>query len=113
MTPFYTLVIESVILHDCVVWYNGAKKMDKDKLKRGVKQASRILGVDINLDVVCRERVLTEAQGVLENDDHSLNNHFIMLGSGRRWQSVRTRTNRYLNSFVPYSIRLLNDQHRR
>ena len=25
--------------------------MDKDKLKRGVKQASRILGVDINLDV--------------------------------------------------------------
>ena len=29
MSLFYTSVIESIITHDCVVWYNGAKKKDK------------------------------------------------------------------------------------
>ena len=48
MSLFYTSVFESIITHDCV-WYNGAKKKDKDSLKKLTRQASRLIGRPIKV----------------------------------------------------------------
>ena len=77
---------------------------------RVVKQASKILGIDIDLDETCKDKVLAKAEAVVCNTNHPLNKFFIKLRSGRRWQSLRCKTNRYLNPFIPYDVYLLNDQ---
>ena len=108
MTLFYSSVIESVITHDCVVWYNGAKKKDKNALKKVVKQASRLIGQHIDLDQVCEARIVKKADSVLFNQRYPLHKNYVLMRSGKRWQSVSAKTTRFLNSFVPSSIRLLN-----
>ena len=59
MILFYSSVIESAITHHCVVQYNGARKHITDTMKRDVKQASQILGIDIHVDMdeTCKEKV--------------------------------------------------------
>ena len=108
MILFYSSVIESAFTHECVVWYNGARKQDTGKMKQVVKQASKILGIDIDLDETCKDKVRSKAEAVECNTNHALNKVFIEPRSGRRWQSLRCKTNRFLNSFIPYSVRLLN-----
>ena len=73
------------------------------------KQASKIIKCDVDLDSVCTEKVIAKAQAIVADDSHPLYDNYKMLRSGRRWQSIRARTTRYFNSFVPYSIRLMND----
>ena len=47
-----------------VVWYNGVRKQDTGKMKRVVKQASKILGIDIDLDETCKDKVQSKAEAV-------------------------------------------------
>ena len=105
---FYASVIQSTITHDNVVWYNNARQKDTDKLHRVVKQAGKITKCKVDLDKVCSEKVVAKAQAIVTDDTHPLHDNYKMLRSGRRWQSIRARTTRYLNSFVPHSIRLMN-----
>lgn len=108
MNLFYSTVIESVMTFDCIVWYNSAKQSDVKKLKRVTKQAEKILRKLINLDKTCEEKVVTKALSLTTDANHPLNTYYTKLRSGRRWNSVQARTNRYVNSFIPYSIRSLN-----
>ena len=53
-------------------------------------------------------RVLDKVESLLGVAHHPLGQNYHWLRSGRRLQSLRCRTNRFLNSFVPSSIRLWN-----
>ena len=64
MIGFYSSVIESAVAHDCKVWYNGARKQHTGKMERVVKQALAILGIDIDLDEICKERFSFKAETV-------------------------------------------------
>ena len=109
MTMFYKSVIESVITFGSCVWYNNARQVDKGKLRRIVKLASKILVIQTDLDEICKETALSKAKEIVKDVTHPLNVHYNMLRSGRRWQSIKVNTNRYRNSFIPYSVRLLNE----
>ena len=106
---FYLSVIQSTITHNIVVWYNNAKQKDTEKLHKIAKQASKIIKCDVDLDKVCTEKVVAKAQAIVADDSHPLSDNYKRLRSGRRWQSIRAKTTRYFKSFVPYSIRLMND----
>ena len=88
MKLFYSTVIESILTNDCVVWYNGAKKKDRDTLKKIVKQASRIIGHPIDLDRVCEAKVLQKANSVISKHSHPLNTNYVLMRSGKRWLSM-------------------------
>ena len=46
---------------------------------------------------------------IIKDSQHPLNNSYQLLPSGRRFQSLKCRTSRYSNSFLPSSIRILNN----
>lgn len=108
MNLFYVTVIESILTFDCVVWYNSAKQRDILKLKRVTKHAGRIIEKMIDLDRICEEKVEKKAISLINDENHPMNRYYEKLQSGRRWRSEGARTNRYSNSFIPYSIRTLN-----
>ena len=117
MTNITSLVITIIVLisnlqFDYFLIYeknNNARQKDTDKLHRVVKQAGKIRKCKVDLDKVCSEKVVVpKAQAIVTDDTHLLHDNYKMLRSGRRWQSIRARTNRYLNSFVPHTIRLMN-----
>lgn len=110
MHLFYKSVIESIIVNDCVVWYTACRKVDLSMLKRIVKQAEKIVGKNLDLEDICKNRVLDKAKSIYRNSRHPLNNNYVALRSGNRLRSLRSRTSRFLNSFVPSSIRLMNEE---
>lgn len=54
-------------------------------------------------------RCLHEAGNIVSDPSHPLHRLFDPLPSGRRCRSIRARTTRMLNSFLPQTIRLLNN----
>ena len=109
LSLLYRSVVESIMTYDSVVWYNSARKKDQGKLKTIVKQAAKIIDRPMDLDDVCRNRAVETAVKLSRDSSHPLNGNYVRLRSGKRWQSKKSRTSRYLNSYVPYSIRLLNE----
>ena len=99
-----------VIRHDCVVWYNGAKKKDNDNLKKIIKQQFCLIGRPINLDRVCEVRIVKKIESALADGGHPQNENYVLMTSGKRWLSANAKTTRFLYSFVRSSIRLLNVQ---
>ena len=110
MHLFYKAIIESVLIHDCVVWLTSCRKSDLLLIKRVVRQAEKIIGQRFDFEDLCRNRILEKAKSILVNNHHPLNDNFVMLRSGNRLRSMRCRTSRLLNSFVPASIRMLNEE---
>ena len=106
---FYTSVLQSIITHDSVIWFNNAKQKDLVKVHRVIKQSGKITKHAVDLNEVCKDKVIDKARSIITDDTHPLHNQYNMMRSGRRLKSIRARTSRFLNSFVPYSIRLLND----
>ena len=110
MHLFYKAIIESVLIHDCVVWLTSCRKSDLSLIKRVVRQAEKIIGQRFDFEDLCRNRILEKAKSILVNNHHPLNDNCVMLRSGNRLRSMRCRTSRLLNSFVPASIRMLNEE---
>lgn len=54
-------------------------------------------------------RCLHEAGNIVSDPSHPLHRLFDPLPSGRRCRSIRARTTRMLNSFLPQTISLLNN----
>ena len=52
--------------------------------------------------------ILNKAKSIIADQSHALFCEFDVLPSGRRYRSVHGRTKRYIESFVPSVIRLLN-----
>ena len=46
---FYQSIIQSTITFDSIIWYSNAKQSDKHKLRRVVKQASKIMNHTVDL----------------------------------------------------------------
>ncbi|TWW71608.1 Transposon TX1 uncharacterized 149 kDa protein ORF 2 [Takifugu flavidus] len=71
------------------VWYAGATARDRLRLQRVVRAAEKVIG--------CR---LPSIQDLYISRTRRR--------AGRRLRSIRTKTSRYMNSFFPSAIRLLN-----
>ena len=105
---FYKSVIESVVLFSCVVWYGGCRKKDFSKLQRTSKQAGKIMGETQNLKDACESKIALVVKQIMQNENHPLFPYYVFMRSGKRLRSMKCRTQRFLNSFVPFSIRMYN-----
>ncbi|TWW53899.1 hypothetical protein D4764_0249140, partial [Takifugu flavidus] len=79
LVQFYTAIIESILTSSITVWYAGTTARDRLRLQRVVRAAEKVIG--------CR---LPSIQDLQETTVHS------------------DQTSRYMNSFFPSAIRLLN-----
>ena len=71
-------IIESVLIHDCVVWLTSCRKSDLSLIKRVVRQAEKIIGQKFDFEDLCRNRILEKAKSILVNNHHPLNDNFVM-----------------------------------
>ncbi|KAI4898113.1 hypothetical protein NFI96_015382, partial [Prochilodus magdalenae] len=102
LTSFYRCVVESVLCSSINVWHGSCSAADRKALQRVVKAAQRSVGVSLptTTDIYtsrCRKR----ATCIMKDPTHPAHSLFVPLPSGRRLRSIKCRTNRLRNSFIP------------
>ena len=107
---FYSSIVQSVISFSIICWYGNCSMASKQKVTRIIRNCSR-LGVKkvVSLEDLFRKSTLQRCNVIMNDTQHPLHMHYNKLPSGRRLRSIKTRTARYANSFVPSSVRLLNN----
>lgn len=113
MDIFYSAIIQSVLSFNITCWYGNCNIELKNKLCKIMKNCGK-LGVQniIPLVEIYKKAVVRRCEVVRHDPIHPLNQYYQMLPSGRRLRSLYCRTSRYSRSFVPSSIKMLNEQQR-
>ena len=108
---FYQSCIQSVLTFSFICWFGNVSQKDKNNLQRIVNISSKVTGVtQSTLTALYEKQVVNKATRILADGKHVLHADYILLPSYRRFRTVTCKTNRKRLSFVPMSIRLLNDK---
>ena len=111
LSMFYKSCIQSVLTFSFICWFGNVSQKDKNSLQRIVNISSKVTGVtQSTLTALYEKQVVNKATRILADDKHVLYADYILLPSSRRFRTVTCKTNRKRFSFVPMSIRLLNDK---
>ena len=91
-------------------WYGNLTAKLKTKLARLVHTAMKVIGKSSyqTLQSIYEQSVLSQAQRIARDPSHILHSVYDLLPSGRRYRVPCCKLNRFKNSFVPTSIKLLN-----
>ena len=109
LVTFYRSSIESVLVFCITVWYTGCSAADKKALQRVINTAQRVIGCPLpSLEEISNTRYLSRASNIIRDCAHPGHHLFDLLPSGKRYRSLKTRTNRLNHSFFPTAIRILN-----
>ncbi|KAM9393568.1 uncharacterized protein KZ484_004735 [Pholidichthys leucotaenia] len=109
LVQFYTAIIKSILTTSITVWYAGATTRDRLRLQRVVRAAEKVIGCKLpSLQDLYISRTWRRAGQIITDPSHPGHVLFAPLPSGRRLRSIQTKTSRYMNSFFPSAIRLLN-----
>ena len=111
MDIFYSAIIQSVLSFNITCWYGNCKLELKNKLCKLMQNCGK-LGVQniIPLIEIYKKATARRCEAIQRDSMHPLNQYYQMLPSGRRLRSLYCRTARYSKSFVPSSIKMLNEQ---
>ncbi|KAK1802684.1 hypothetical protein P4O66_004184 [Electrophorus voltai] len=106
---FYTCTIESILTGNITVWFGNSTKQDRQALQRVVRSAKRITHTELpDLQTIYYKRCQTKARRIVKDPTHPNNRLFSLLRSGKRFRSLKTKTERLNRSFFPQAIRTLN-----
>ena len=109
MDLFYSSILQSVIIFAITCWYGNCTKDAKSKIIRIINNC-RKLGVNtVDILDIYKKCTMKRFKSIRSDPSHPLYDHYQMLPSGRRFRSIKCRTERYSRSYVPSSIRILND----
>ncbi len=109
LTSFYRCSIESVLTYGILTWYGSSSAADRKALQRIIKTAQNITNQQLpSLDSIFNTLCLQKTQNILKDSFHPANHLFVRLPSGKRYRSIRTCTTRFMNSFYPKAITILN-----
>ncbi len=109
LLSFYRSSIESLLTYCITVWYVSCTVAEKERLLRVVKAAQKIIGSPLpSLMDIYTSRYLNRARVIIKDSSHPGSDLFELLPSGRRYRCIKTRTNRFKNSFFPKAITTLN-----
>ncbi|KAK1788543.1 hypothetical protein P4O66_016974 [Electrophorus voltai] len=101
--------IKSILTGNITVWFGNSTKQDRQALQRVVHSAERITHMELpDLQTIYFKRCQTKARKIVKDPTHPNNRLFSLLRSGRRFRSLKTKTERLKRSFFPQAIRALN-----
>ena len=108
MNIFYTSSIQSLISFG-IICYGGNLNMSHiKKLNRIIKNASQIMNShNRSFFELYNDATSKKANTILEDTNHPLHSEYIKSTRSHRLLSKKARTDRYKNSFIPTSTRLL------
>ncbi|KAK1792065.1 hypothetical protein P4O66_001844 [Electrophorus voltai] len=106
---FYTCTIESILTGNITVWFGNSTKQDRQALQRVVRSAEHITRTELrDLQTIYYKRCQTKARRIVKDPTHPNNRLFSLLRSGKRFRSLKTKTERLKRSFFLQAIRALN-----
>ena len=110
---FYRSVMESALLYNQLCFFSSAKQADRDRLERIVTTAGKVIGHEVlSLYNLYEEMAVKKLRRILRDEAHPLHDTAAGRTSRRdpdRLLSMRSRTNRMRDSFLPTAIRLTNE----
>lgn len=110
---FYQATVESIITYNSGCCFGNLKVADASRLRKIVKSANSVIGSEVtDLQTHHDRKVLKRIRSILEDPMHPLHQDLVPLKPTReasnRLRSVRTRTHRLHQSFLPTAVRLYN-----
>ncbi len=109
LKTFYSGAIESILTQCISMCYGNGSNQDCKALQRVVRLAERISGSALPfLRDIYLKRCKSRAAKIIKDSNQPGNRLFILLPSGKRFQSMMAETERLRRSFFPQAIRLLN-----
>ena len=111
MFLFYQAVLESLVRYGMSAWNGNITVKLKIKLTRLVHMAMKVMGKNDyqTLQSIYEQTVFRQAQRIVTEPSHILHLEYELLPSGRRYRVTTCKLNRFKNSFVPTSIKFLNN----
>ncbi|XP_076461736.1 uncharacterized protein LOC143294190 [Babylonia areolata] len=106
---FYRTTVESILTFNSLCIFGAMKEHDKARLAKIPKTASRLIGAPVaDLQTLFETKAVRRLRAIRDDESHPLSEDLGRQASARsgRILSVRTRTNRFYNSFIPTAIRL-------
>ena len=105
----YQSLIESVLTFNIVSWFENLTVKNKTKLSKVVKLGSKITGCkQTQLSHHYERAVKRLSNKILDDCSHPLHHCFQLLPSGQRYRVPCAKKNIYKKSFVPVTIKYLN-----
>ena len=105
--PIY--YIYTVLCYCLICWGGSLSVKNRVLLDRVVRSASKTIGSTLpTVDELYETYMMKKTRDILKDTSHPLHEFYYVAQSGCRYISERTRTNRYRNTFLPTSVRLLN-----
>ena len=111
MLIFYKAILESLIRYGITAWFGNLTVQLKNRLANMHKTAMKIIGKKQyeSIENLYNQSVMTQATKISSDPTHPLSSEYELLPSGRRFRIPKCKTNRHKLSFVPASIKLLNN----
>jgi hypothetical protein len=101
---FIKTIILPVLLYNAEIWFFSSTEAEKQKLLRLFRRWN---GHSILISDIITSRILSFAHSISVDNTHFLNSCFV--SNCRIFRSLKCKTDWFLNSFIPTSIRLLNE----
>jgi hypothetical protein len=113
---FFQSTIQSVLTFNQLCYQSSTKKADMERLEKIVSRAATIIGTDLTtLESLFQAAALSKLRKVRADASHPL--HPVLAAceskreSSQRLRSIKARTNRMKDSFLPTVVRLHNETH--
>uniref|UniRef100_A0A3B3QRE8 Reverse transcriptase domain-containing protein n=1 Tax=Paramormyrops kingsleyae TaxID=1676925 RepID=A0A3B3QRE8_9TELE len=109
LRTFYSGAVESILTQNITSWYGNSCIQDRKALQSVIRAAERCCrSILPSLQDIYIKRCWSRAVRTLKDSSHPSNGLFQLLQSGRRFRTIRARTERLKRSFYPQAIRVLN-----
>ncbi len=109
LRSFYTCTVESILTGCITAWFGNSTAGNRRALQRVVRTARHIVGGELpSLQDIYTRRCTRKARRIIKDSSHPSHRLLSLLPSGRRFRSIRSRTSRLRDSFLPQAIRLMN-----
>ena len=111
MMIFYRAIVESILRYGISSWFGNLTVKLKSKLAGMHKTAMKIVGRKEYepIQSIYEQAVRKKAKKIISNSQHPLFPEYKTLPSGRRLRVPLCKSNRLKLSFVPASIKLMNN----
>ncbi len=111
LLSFYRCSVDSVLTHGKLAWYGSSSAADKKALQGVIKTAQNITKQHLPaLEDIFVSHCLQKIHNILKDPYHPAYNLFELLPSGKRYRSAKTHTTRFMHSFYPKAITILNTE---
>jgi hypothetical protein len=109
---FYESTILSVLTFSITTWYSSASNLTAQEVLRIEKTALKIINRDDVKSIMdtYNATVCNKVSSIIHNDSHPLASEYRLLRSGTRLSTIKCRTARFNNTFIPRSIIMFNEQ---